>query len=40
MSAIARLVAVDKDTVHGVIHACNEKGLSPRPLSGREAVPA
>jgi hypothetical protein len=38
--AIARLVAVDKDTVRGVILGCNEKGIPPWPLSGREAVPA
>jgi len=38
--AIARLVAADDDTVRGVVHAFNAKGLAARALGGRAAVPA
>jgi transposase len=40
VSAIARLVAADEDTVRDVIHAFNEKGLAALDPQWREAVPA
>ena len=40
MSAIARLVAADQDTVRDVIHLFNAKGLAAPDLGGRAAVPA
>jgi hypothetical protein len=40
VSAIARLLAADEDTMRDVVHAFNEKTCPPWALSGREAVPA
>ena len=40
VTAIARLVAADEDTVRDVIHAFTSGGWPRWTLSGREAVPA
>lgn len=40
LTAIARLLPADEDTVRDAVHAFNEKGLAPWAFGGRVAVPS